>query len=347
MPRDGALPPERPTNAASSGVTLERRVLKAVMRRSDRPGLLYLAQWLAGLGATGGLVWLTLGTVWVWPAVALHGVLLSVPAYALSHETAHRTAFRTRWLNEAVLWITSLIYMEEPLHRRYTHTNHHSHTWHVGKDSQMPFDTPLDLKGWLAEVSGFALLRFHLAVLLRLGLGAYSPIMRTVTPPGELPRMTRNARLFLALYVLTGVAIAAGATWLLWLLVLPRLLGAPVMLLFTLIQHVEMREDSPSILESTRSFRTNWLGRFLYLNMNHHVEHHLYPQVPFHALPALSRQLGNQLPEPDPGFFRTNLEVLSVVLRRSLGRNSAARSIRQAPHRVGDGGFERVAQRTT
>ena len=54
-------------------------------------------------------------------------------------KTAHGTAFRSTWLNETVLWISSLIYMEEPLHRRYTHANHHTFTWHVGKDSQMPF----------------------------------------------------------------------------------------------------------------------------------------------------------------------------------------------------------------
>ncbi len=82
--------------------------------------------------------------------MALHGVFLSVQVYALGHETAHGTAFRTRWPNEAVLWVTSLLYFEEPLHRRYTHANHHTYTWHVGKDSQMPFDTPMDFRGWLA-----------------------------------------------------------------------------------------------------------------------------------------------------------------------------------------------------
>ena len=62
------------------------------------------------------------------------------------------------------------------------------------------------------------------------------------------------------------------------------------------------------------------------------------PQVPFFALPALHMELKDQLPTPDPGFWRTNLEVLSVVIRRSLGRNTKAWTIRQAPHMVTDGG---------
>ncbi|WP_305989573.1 fatty acid desaturase [Roseibium sp. MMSF_3544] len=341
------MPDYVPTNAASSGVRLDKRTLKSIAARSDRPGLIYLAQWICGLLVTGALIWWSLGTLWMWPAMLIHGILLTVPSYAMSHETAHGTAFRTRWLNEAVLWVTSLIYMEEPLHRRYTHTNHHTHTWHVGKDSQMPFDTPMGFGGWLAEITGFALLRFHMAVFLNLAIGRYTDTMKMVTPEGEFAKMTRNARIMLAIYALIVAAPFFGIWWPVWLLIVPRVLGAPVMLLFTLIQHVELQENSPSILESTRSFRGSWLANFLYMNMNNHVEHHLYPQVPFHALPALSTAVKDQVPEPDPGFFRTNFEVLLVVLRRSLGLPTKAPTIRQAPHMITEGGpAERVAQRT-
>ena len=120
------MPNYVPTNAASSGVKLDKKTLKAIAARTDRPGLIWLGQWVICLALTGALVMMSLGTFWVWPAMLLHGVCLTVPAYAASHETAHGTAFRTRWLNEAVLWVTSLLYMEEPLHRRFTHTNHHT-----------------------------------------------------------------------------------------------------------------------------------------------------------------------------------------------------------------------------
>ena len=62
------------TNAASSGIKIDKKRLKALSRRSDRPGLIYLAQWLAFLACTGALVWLSLGTLWVWPAMLLHGM---------------------------------------------------------------------------------------------------------------------------------------------------------------------------------------------------------------------------------------------------------------------------------
>ena len=335
------------TNAASTGIRIDRRHLKSLSRRSNAPGLTYLAVWGAALAVTGTGVWLALDTAWVWPAMFVFGVTMSVPSYALSHETAHGTAFRTRRLNETVFWLTSLLYGEEPLHRRYTHTNHHTHTWHVGLDSQMPFDTPLDFRGWLYDVCGLSVHRFQLRVLWQLATRRYTPLMREVSPAAELPKMTRNARIFAGVYLGLAAAIAAGVTWPLWFYVLPRLLGGPVMLMFNIIQHAEMQENSPSIVDSTRSFRTDRVGRFLYLNMNNHIEHHLYPQVPFYSLPALHEAVADQTPQPDPGFWRTNLDLLSVVIRRSLGRGTRAAWIRQAPHMVTDGGrYSKIARAT-
>ena len=335
------------TNAASTGIRIDRKRLKGLARRSDAPGLTYLAVWGVALAVTGYGVWSALGTAWVWPAMLVYGVTMSVPSYALSHETAHGTAFRTRRLNETVFWFTSLLYGEEPLHRRYTHTNHHTHTWYVGLDSQMPFDTPLDFKGWLYDISGLSVHRFQGRVLWQLATRRYTGLMREVSPAAELPKMTRNARVFALVYLGLAGAIAAGFLWPLWFYVLPRLLGGPIMLMFNIVQHAEMKEDSPSIVESTRSFRTDRVGRFLYLNMNNHIEHHLYPQVPFYALPALHEAVADRTPAPDPGFWRTNLDLLSVVIRRSLGRGTRAAWIRQAPHMITEGGgYSKIARAT-
>lgn len=334
------------TNAASSGVKIDGRKVKELAAKSDRPGLIYLAKLTCLLLLTGTLVIQSMGTWLVWPAMLLHGIVLCVPSYSASHETAHGTAFKTKWINEAVLWVSSFIYMEEPLHRRYTHTNHHMFTWHVGKDSQMPFDTPMGVWGWVQEVSGLGLARFHTHVLFQLALRQYTDTMRMACPESAFPKMTRNARIMITLYALIAVVACFGVWWPVWLFVLPRILGAPVMLLFTLIQHVELQENSPSILESTRSFATGPVAQFLYMNMNNHVEHHLYPQVPFYNLNALADEVKDQVPEPDPGFFKTNFEVFRVVTRRSLGLSTKSNSIRQAPHMITEGGdYEKVAHR--
>lgn len=320
------------TNAASSGVNLDKKSIKQLTRRSNAPGLRWVAGWVTLLAVTCYLLYVALGTWWVAPAMLLYGTALTLPAYALSHECAHGTAFRTRWLNELFFWVGSLIYFEEPYHRRYAHARHHTYTWNKGLDAQMPFATPLTLKGWFLEVSGITLFIYELGVFLRNASGRFSDEVRAFTPASELPKLKWGARACLGVYLcLAALSVAFGWLWPVVFVLIPRIVGGPVMLLYTLIQHVEMEEDQRSILRSTRSFRTSGFSRFLYMNMNHHIEHHLYPMVPFHALPALSTAIGRQLPEPDPGLMRTNLEVLAVVTRRSLGLSPKSVRIRQAP----------------
>ena len=320
------------TNAQTSGISIDKKTLKSLMRRSDRPGLLYLSGWTILLFTFGLLLWLSLGSYWVILTMLIYSVFFAVPAYAFSHECAHGTAFRTRWLNETIFWITSLLYFEEPLHRRYAHASHHTHTWIEGSDAQMPYvSMPLTLWGWIEEVLGLGLYWHQCKMFVTHSLGNFPTIVRQVTPESELPRMKSYSRIFVAIYI--GSAILSYYMtwyWPLYLIIIPRIVGGPVMNMYILIQHVEMAENQPNIVKSTRSFRTNWLGRFIYCNMNYHIEHHLYPTVPFFTLPQLSEALGDQLPDQDPGFFKTNVEVLKVVIARTLGRNDQSTLIRQA-----------------
>lgn len=309
-----------PTNAASSGVSLDRNLTKRLMKRSDRPGLIWLAQWIALLLLSGYLLLLSEGSVWFVLMLIVHGTVIAVPAYALSHECAHGTAFRTRWINEVLFWISSVIYYEEPYYRRYAHASHHTYTWLNGLDAQMPFETPMTFRGWLREVTGIGYFIWITRIMISNARGDFSDKVKSFTPASELPRLKWGARALLSIYALIAVAIVLGADFLFWYLVLPRILGNPVLFLYTIIQHIDMEEDQLDLRRSTRSFRTNGFSRFLYMNMNYHVEHHMYPTVPFHALPALNGALQDQLPQPDPGFFLTNYRVLKAIIARSLGK---------------------------
>lgn len=320
----------RRTNADSSSLEVERKRLKALMLRSDRPGLIWFGKWLSLTALSAYLLHLSLDQPWMVPVLLWYSFVLVLPMYSLSHECAHGTAFRTRWLNELMFWVSSLVYLEEPLHRRYAHATHHAWTSIDGLDGQQTFAFASTFPGWLWEISGLGQYIYEGKLLLQNASGRFSDEVRRYTPENELPRLQRNACLFLLIYV--GGAAAAWifeAQWVWWYLLLPRLLGGSMMILVTLIQHVESDANVYDLRQSTRSVRTNALAEFLYMNMNYHIEHHAHSSVPFFALPALNRELRDRLPEPDPGIIRTNLEVFWVVLKRSLGMSTRAPSIRQ------------------
>jgi fatty acid desaturase len=76
----------------------------------------------------------------------------------------------------------------------------------------------------------------------------------------------------------------------------------------------------------------NPVSRFIYWNMNYHVEHHMFPMVPYHALPLLHDEMRADTPPPYPGQWVALKEVAHAVWRQrtdpefSVRRDLPARS---------------------
>jgi fatty acid desaturase len=56
--------------------------------------------------------------------------------------------------------------------------------------------------------------------------------------------------------------------------------------------------------------------RFVYWNMNYHVEHHMFPMVPYHALPALHDAVKADCPTPYPSTIAAYAEILPALVRQ-------------------------------
>jgi fatty acid desaturase len=292
---------------------IDRAVLKALMGRSDWPGLYFLGVWVGLLVVTGLSIHFSRGTWWVAPAVIAYGVVLGF-AYAPSHECAHGTAFRTRWLNEAVLWISSFIWGESPTHRRFAHSHHHTYTWHWKVDAQMGYCNPVSLRTYLGDVIGLVEFLPRLKLTLRHARGRILERERIYLPDTQVPTLVREARILLAGYVALLAWAVIGQTWVpLLYFFIPRFAGAFGVFLFITSQHMAMNQNVYDHRLNSRSMTNSWLSRVLYWNMNYHIEHHLYPSVPFHALPALNTAIRDQLPEPSPSLLAAHLEILRTI----------------------------------
>jgi fatty acid desaturase len=247
----------------------------------------------------------------------LYGSVLSF-AYAASHECSHGTAFRTRWLNEAIFWVTSFIFIEEPLYRRYSHAGHHTYTWFNRLDPQKPYGNPMTVLKYAIVTLGPMLYWDAARQLIRHGRGRFTEAERAFLPASEIPKVTRNSRIMGAGYLaLLLPTVALQSLWPLLLYFVPRLLGGCIINGYINTQHMCMAEDERDHRETTRSIRCNWLERLLYWNMNYHIEHHLYPAVPFHALPQLSAQIRAELPAPAPGIVAANIQILGAIVRQA------------------------------
>jgi fatty acid desaturase len=67
---------------------------------------------------------------------------------------------------------------------------------------------------------------------------------------------------------------------------------------------------------NSRTVYMNRVSRFVYWNMNYHVEHHMFPMVPYHRLPALHERLKADLPAPTPSILAGYIEMIPAFLRQ-------------------------------
>ena len=76
-----------------------------------------------------------------------------------------------------------------------------------------------------------------------------------------------------------------------------------------LLQHGGLADNVIDHRLNSRTVYMNPVSRFIYWNMNYHVEHHMFPMVPYHALPKLHEMIKHDLPgaQPvDPGRLPRN-----------------------------------------
>lgn len=296
---------------------LNKRELKELSRRNDANGLWNFFTWLTVCMLSGAGVIYCINTPFLVIALLLHGVMLSF-SYAASHESAHGTAFKTRWLNEAVFWLTSLVFGEEPIYRRYSHTSHHTYTWFQGLDAQMPYRNPVSLRQYLMETVGILFFWESIHLLWTHSFDHVSDKTKEFVPESEIPNMRRNSAIFLLIYgCMIATVFIFNTSIPLFLYFIPRVLGGWVANLYINTQHMCMQEGLTDHRYTTRSIECGKLSRWLYWNMNFHIEHHIFPMVPFHALPKLNSLIASQLPLPAKGgVLGANLELLRLILRQ-------------------------------
>jgi fatty acid desaturase len=140
---------------------------------------------------------------------------------------------------------------------------------------------------------------------------------KTFIPEMERPRAFLIARVWVAIYAATaGFCFAMGSILPAMLIGLPRLFGAWHHVLTGLTQHAGLAEDTLDHHLNSRTVYLNPISRFVYWNMNYHVEHHMFPMVPYHALPRLHEEMKADCPPPYEGLWQAYREIVPAVLRQ-------------------------------
>jgi fatty acid desaturase len=245
-----------------------------------------------------GIVAHALGT----GTVALALVGLSV----LMHEGCHHSLFRSRRLSRVVGFCCGVPVLISVSAYRGLHLRHHAF--------ERSERDPDDVEHLARRPAGLVLIYYG---LLLAGTYLYFP---HVALSGLKAAGSRGQR---ALILSEYAAILAllGAGWLLhpdamvraWLM--PMVLAAQITNVRSLAEHGLTTGGNP--FTATRSVVSSRFASFFFCNLNYHLEHHLFPAVPWYNLPELHQLLLPAYRAAGASVYRTYREFLADFIRVS------------------------------
>jgi MocE subfamily Rieske [2Fe-2S] domain protein len=294
-----------------------RATMRHLLERRDGPAIRDTLLWFGILALTGGATAYWWGTWWAVIPYLVYAVFYGTASDSRWHECSHGTAFRTDWMNSVLYEIASFMVMRESVVWRWSHTRHHSDTIVVGRDPEIQVPRPPDMTGLVLSLWAVGGYRTYFPKLLMHASGRVSADERTFIPESEFPRVFRNSRICLALYLVVVLAAVLSRSWLpVFLFILPQVFGTWLMIFQNTPQHAGLAENVLDHRLNCRTVYMNPVSRFIYWNMNYHVEHHMFPLVPYHRLPELHEVIKDDCPPPYPSIPAAWREILPTLLRQ-------------------------------
>jgi fatty acid desaturase len=288
-----------------AGLTAEQR--RELTGLSDGKGLVQLFSHLALIAAFAIPIALRLP---YWPLLLLPLGIEVIFLFTALHESIHGTAFKSEWLNRTVAHAAGFIVFVPAVWFRYFHFAHHRHTHDETLDPELMSPKPVTFRQYVKYLSGIPM---WTSLAKSLCINALGRGHEDFVPDRAKRQVVNEARLTIVLYALClAVSVALGTDVLLWLWVIPAFLGQPFLRAYLLAEHARCPHVA-NMLENTRTTFTTRLMRFLAWNMPYHAEHHAYPIVPFHKLPAFHAIAAKHLKETERGYVRFNRKFMSAL----------------------------------
>ena len=291
--------------------------IRELMQKSDVIALRDTLIWLGIMCLSACFAIALWPSWWSVPFWLIYGVLYGSASDSRWHECGHKTAFKTPWMNTVVYHIASFMIMRNPITWKASHVRHHTDTVVLGRDPEIVAMRPPDLLRISLLFLGIIDVYSAVKRMFVHASGHIDPEEEMYVAPKDHYKVFRIARIWLALYALTIViCFLSGSILPLMLVGLPRLFGSWHYVMTGLLQHLGLAENVSDHRLNTRTVLMNPISRFIYLNMNYHLEHHLFTMVPYYNLPKLHLLIKHDVPPPEPSIPAAFMRLLPVLVKQ-------------------------------
>jgi MocE subfamily Rieske [2Fe-2S] domain protein len=294
-----------------------RETMRKLLERRDGPAIRDTILWFVLILGSGAATYALWGSWWVIAPYLIYSVLYASTSDSRWHEAGHGTAFKTDWMNNALYEIASFMVMRESTVWRWSHNRHHSDTIIVGRDPEIAVPRPPNIRAIILSFFNLGVYPKYFKHILLHSMGRMAAAEKTFIPEMEYPAVYRRARVYVAIYAaVIGLSIYSLSILPLLFVGLTNLFGTWLLVVYGLTQHAGLAENVLDHRLNCRTVYMNPIHRYLYWNMNYHVEHHMFPLVPYHALPRLHDAVKDDCPTPYPSLLAAWREIVSALGRQ-------------------------------
>ncbi len=294
-----------------------RETMRSLLVRRDGPAIRDTILWFALIIGSGFATYTLRNTWWAILPYLFYSVLYASTSDSRWHESGHGTAFKTDWMNNALYEIASFMVMRESTVWRWSHNRHHSDTIIVGRDPEIAVPRPPNIRAIILSFFNLGGYPKYLSHILLHSFGRMDAAEKVFVPEMEFPAVYCRARVYVAIYALViGLSIYCRSILPLLFVGLANLFGTWLLVVYGLTQHAGLAENVLDHRLNCRTVYMNPVHRYLYWNMNYHIEHHMFPLVPYHALPRLHEVVKDDCPKAYPSLFAAWREIVPSLLRQ-------------------------------
>ena len=262
-----------------------------------------------GVLETVGLITLSLAAALYWwtPWAIIPAMIVIAgrqqACFVLAHDAAHYRLYKSRWLNDLVGGMLAAPVGLSMRTYRVLHRLHHNHLYEE-RDPDIPL------------VAGYPRGRKYLAKKLiadLFGLNAWKTYAYFFGAPAinddaqganrplddtspDLRRAARQDRWTVVAFHVGAPVIALATGYileylLLWLVPMVTI-QQPLLRYRAICEHGVVQDHSTPFSASRTNFAPWWLHWWMFPHkVNYHIEHHLYPSIPFYNLPECHREM--------------------------------------------------------
>jgi fatty acid desaturase len=311
---------------------LSREEIRMLTERSDAMGFAAIAfTWTVIAGTLATLAWAShLPLLYSAPIFALGMVVLGgrhLGLAILMHEAAHKTLFKTRWLNDVFAdWVCARPIWSDVAKYRAHHFIHHSRTGQpddtdISLVRGLPCDRRSLARKLVRDIAGVTGLKFLVGrALMDAGVLKWtvaSDVQRLPRDGRPLWRygfelLRNSAPMLIVNGAFLGVCCLAGYPWLFAVWVLSYITPFPLFVRIRSLAEHACTEPSVDMFRNTRTTRAGFLARMTVapIRVNFHIEHHVLAAVPYFKLERMHRMLLERgAVAVPPGY----LDVLRIV----------------------------------